>query len=213
MYDKQAMYREIEAYMQHINFAYNCYEAYISLFDINERYNDVLNLSPGFFTITRFSLSKCLLLETAKLFCGSKDERTIQKLIRIVQSNNSAFEHKNAKTLCDAVYNALANRFANTIDKIKARRDQDLSHNDPLFFYGDKNPAEENYISPSEIEELLLYVFGFCNELLECLPCDEKVILTHGANDINNLIEKSFDLYCQKKTNEGILLSLEETKT
>ena len=94
MYDKQAMYREIEAYMQHINFAYNCYEAYISLFDINERYNDVLNLSPGFFTITRFSLSKCLLLETAKLFCGSKDERTIQKLIRIVQSNNSAFDTK-----------------------------------------------------------------------------------------------------------------------
>jgi hypothetical protein len=187
------MCREIEAYMQHINFAYNCYEAYISLCDINERYNDVLNLSPGFFTITQFSLSKCLLLETAKLFCGSKDERTMQKLIRIVQSNNSVFEHKNAKTLCDEVYNALANRFANTIDKIKVRRDQDLSHNDPLFFYGDKNPAEENYISPAEIEELLLYVFGFCNELLESVPCDEKVILMHGANDISTLVEK-FDL-------------------
>jgi hypothetical protein len=193
MYDKQAMYREIEAYMQHINFAYNCYEAYISLCDINERYNDVLNLSPGFFTITQFSLSKCLLLETAKLFCGSKDERTMQKLIRIVQSNNSVFEHKNAKTLCDEVYNTLANRFANTIDRIKARRDQDLSHNDPLFFYDDKNPAEENYISPAEIEELLLYVFGFCNELLESVPCDEKVILMHGANDISTLVEK-FDL-------------------
>ena len=194
MYDKQAMYLEIEAYMQHINFAYNCYEAYVSLCDINERYNDVLNLSPGFFTVTRFSLSKCLLLETAKLFCGSnKDERTIQKLIRIVQSNNSVFEYENAKTLCDVVHNALANRFANTIDKIKARRNKDLTHNDRLFFYGDKNPAEENYITPSEIEELLLYTFDVCNELLECLHYDEKVILINGANDISTLIEK-FDL-------------------
>ena len=190
MYDKQAMYREIEAYMQHINFAYNCYEAYISLCDVNEKYNDILNLSPGFFTITRFSLSKCLFLETAKLFCGSKDERTIQKLIRLAQSNNSAFEDKNAKTLCDAADKALTNRFANTINKIKSRRDQDLTHNDPLFFYGDKNPAKENYISPSEIEELLLYVFDFCNDLLECLSCDEKVILMHGANDISELVEK-----------------------
>lgn len=189
MYDATEMFREIDAYMQHINFAYNCYQAYVSLYDVNEKYNDVLNLSPGFFTITRFSLSKCLLLETAKLFCGSKDERTIQKLIRIVQSNHSAFEHKNAKTLCDAVYNALANRFANTINKIKARRDQDLSHNDPLFFYGDKNPAEENYISPSEIEELLLYSFGFCNELLECLRYDKRVTLTNGANDLVNLVK------------------------
>ena len=190
MYDKQAMYREIKAYLQHINFAYNCYEAYISLCDVNERYNDVLNLSPGFFTVARFSLSKCLLIETEKLFCGSKDERTIQKLIRLAQSNNSIFEYKNAKNLCDVADNALASRFDNALKKLKARRDQDLTHNDQLFFYADKNPAEENYISPSEIEELLLYVFDFCNDLLECLSCDEKVILMHGANDISELVKK-----------------------
>ena len=201
MYGTTEMFREIEAYMQHINFAYNCYQAYVSLYDVNEKYNDVLNLSPGFFTITRFSLSKCLLVETAKLFCGSKDERTIQKLIRLAQSNRSAFKHDNSKLLCDAANNALENKFDNTIKKLKARRDQDLTHNDQLFFYGDKNPAEENYISPSEIEELLLYVFDFCNELLKCLSCDEKVILMHGANDISEFVEK-FDLLFRGTRND-----------
>ena len=157
MYDTTEMFREIEAYMQHINFAYNCYQAYVSLYDVNEKYNDVLNLSPGFFTITRFSLSKCLLLETAKLFCGSKDERTIQKLIRLAQSNRSTFKHDNSKLLCDAANNALENRFDNTIKKLKARRDQDLTHNDPLFFYADKNPAEENYISESDLAKVLKF--------------------------------------------------------
>ena len=88
VYTKELLHREIEAYLQHINFAYNCYEAYNELHNVNEINNELLNISAGFFTITRFALSKCLLVETAKLFCGSGDERTIPKLINVAKSNN-----------------------------------------------------------------------------------------------------------------------------
>ena len=188
-YTQELLHREIEAYLQHINFAYNCYEAYNELHCINETNNDLLNISAGFFTITRFALSKCLLIETAKLFCGSGDERTIQKLINIAKSNNKLFASNNAQLLCERVSLAIATKFAVTIKKIKARRDQDLSHNDPLFFYGDINPSEENYISPKEIENILTVGFDFCVELLECLSIDKQVVLTRGADDLGNLID------------------------
>jgi hypothetical protein len=187
-YTQDTLYCEIEAYLQHINFALNCYEAYNALYNIGEIDCDFLNISPGFFTVTRYALSKCLLIETAKLFCGSGDERTLQKLIKVVKSNNSIFINNRAKQLCEDANNAITNYFLNTISKIKARRDKDLSHNDPLFFHGNINPAEVNYISPDEIQEILSYSFNFCVELLECLPCNEKVILTHGADDLKNLV-------------------------
>ncbi len=193
-YTQDTMYCEIESYLQHINFAFNCYEAYNALYDIGESDYDFLNISPGFFTITRYALSKCLLIETAKLFCGSGDERTIPKLIKIAKSNNSLFVNDRAKKLCEDAGNAITNDFANTISKIKARRDRDLSHNDPLFFHGSTNPAEVNYISPDEIQEILLFSFNFCVELLECLSYNEKVILTHGADDLRNLVEKLYRL-------------------
>ena len=192
-YTQETLYFEIEAYLQHINFAFNCYEAYDALCDIGKTDYDFVNTSPGFFTITRYALSKCLLIEIAKLFCGSGDERTIHKLIKIAKSNNSLFINNRAKQLCEDANNVFANNFANTISKIKARRDKDLSHNDPLFFYGNINPSEVNYISPDEIQEILSYSFNFCVELLECLSHREKVILTHGADDLRNLVEKYMD--------------------
>ena len=191
-YTQDTLYREIEAYLQHINFAFNCYEAYDTLCDIGETDYDFVNTSPGFFTITRYALNKCLIIETAKLFCGSGGERTILKLIKIAQSNNSLFINNKAKQLCEDANNAITNDFANTISKIKARRDKDVSHNDPFFFYGDINPSEVNYISPDEIKEVLSYALNFCVELLECLPHSEKVILMHGADDLKNLVEKFY---------------------
>lgn len=193
-YTQDTMYCEIESYLHHINFAINCYEAYNALYDIGESDSYFLDISPGFFTITRYALSKCLLIETAKLFCGSGEERTIPKLIKIVKSNNSLFANDRAKKLCEDASNAITNDFANTISKIKLRRNQDLSHNDPLFFYGNTNPAKVNYISPDDIQKILFFSFDFCVELLECLSYDEKVILTHGADDLRNLVAKIYGL-------------------
>ena len=188
VYTKELLHREIEAYLQHINFAYNCYEAYNELHNVNEINNELLNISAGFFTITRFALSKCLLVETAKLFCGSGDERTMSKLINVAKSNNKIFK-LNVLPVCEKASNEITGDFANTIMKIKSRRDQDLSHNDPLFFYGDINPAEQHYISPQEIEDILLFSFDFCADLLDSLSIDKRVVLSRGSDDLGDLIK------------------------
>ena len=68
------MFCEIRAYLFHINFANNCLDAYMSLFKNMQTNTDILNKASGFFQISEYALSKCMILEYAKLFCGSSDE-------------------------------------------------------------------------------------------------------------------------------------------
>ena len=73
--------------------------------------------------------------------------------------------------------------------KIKKRRDCDLAHNDPEWFFAEKNPAIESYISPEDIESLYAFSFGLCYSLLLALPGEIAVRLNDGADDINKFIE------------------------
>ena len=88
---QRELYREIAAYLQHINFARNCCVAYKSLYDNIQKNEQILSNAVGFFTITRYALSKCLLIELSKLFHGSDPQRTVRKLIRKVRGNQNAF--------------------------------------------------------------------------------------------------------------------------
>lgn len=182
------LYREITAYLQHINFARNCCVAYKSLYDNIQNNAQILNHAVGFFTITQYALSKCLLIELAKLFCGSSKERTIQKLIRIVLANQNAFHGGDIQSICDSCNKKIGD-FSSTITKLKARRDQDLTHNDPVFFYGDCNPAEKNYISLEDCEDLMAFVFIFCKMLLDRLPTFDTIYLDSGADDFDEFID------------------------
>ena len=74
---------------------------------------------------------------------GQATKKTIQKLINIAKSNSNVFLSKEVLFLCEKANSEISTNYANTIMKIKIRRDQDLSHNDPLFFYGEINPAEK----------------------------------------------------------------------
>ena len=98
---QRELYREITAYLQHINFAQNCCVAYKSLYDNIEKNEQILNNAVGFFTITRFALSKCLLIELSKLFHGSSPQRTVRKLIGKVRANQTAFIVGDIGSICE----------------------------------------------------------------------------------------------------------------
>lgn len=179
---------EIIAYLQHINFANNCLVAYNTLYN-RIQYNDqLLNRAPGFFTITQYALNKCLLIELSKLFCGSKPQRTIHQLLSNVIATNDAFTEGNAKQVYDDAKSKIVTEFAPIGDKLKARRDQDLTHNDPKYFFGDVNPATVNYISFDECQKLINFVFSLCINLLHCLPESSAIPLDNGADDLDYLL-------------------------
>lgn len=185
---QQELYIDITAYLQHINFARNCLTAYTALYDNIQNNDQILNHAAGFFTITQYALSKCLLLELAKLFCGSRKERTIQKLMGIVQANQDAFINGNIQIFLKRFQLELEG-VSSIISKLKTRRNQDLTHNDPIFFHGDINPAEEQYISPNECRQLIDLVFSLCQDLLDCLPIFDSILLNTGADDFNAFID------------------------
>ena len=186
--NQQEVQSEIVAYLQHINFAKNCCIAYAALYDNIQNNDYILNKAAGFFTITRYALSKCLLIELSKLFCGSGNERTVRKLIRIVRAKQDVFDVSKVLPICDK-YDAKLDDYDFLIAKLKARRDQDLTHNDPVFFFGDINPAEKNRISIDECVELIDLVFTLCQELLDFLPPHDPICLDYGADDFNEFIE------------------------
>lgn len=191
--DKNCMFYEIEAYMKHLVFAHNCLQAYMCLLRNIEQHNDILNEAPGFFTITKYSLSKCAVLEFAKLFKNSSKEKTICKLINVVKANNNLFSNGNAMKLCAIAEEKLFTEFESVILKLKVRRDKDLGHNDKEYFHNDRNPALENYISLRELETLYNFAMNFCNELLNALQIETTIVLENGADDLDDLINK----YCK----------------
>lgn len=189
------MFLELEAYLKHINFANNCLDAYMSLHENIQKNDDILNKAPGFFLISKYALNKCVTLEYAKLFCGSSDEKTIYKLLNNVKANANLFPKGKAMKIYNHFEPYLHNDLKGIIDCLTVRRDKDLAHNDPKYFYGTNNPAEDNYISPEEFGKLYGFCFELCESLLELLDGDEKVILCNGANDFDDFIEE----YCQLK--------------
>lgn len=206
--DKDKMFDEIAAYINHLTFAYNCLDAYMSLHNNVEKHNDVLNKAPGFFTITQYALSKCMILEFAKLFkkasSSNKKERTIYKLFNIAKNSKDVFSNIDVLELCATAEGKLATEFNEIIWKLECRRDNDLTHNDHKYFSGEINPAEENYISPTEFETLYNFGMEFCNELLVALDVERKVDLLFGANDLEDFLnEYSNLLYC-KISSDGI---------
>ena len=185
---QQIMQHEITAYLEHINFANNCLVAYRTLYKQIQDNDSLLKKAPGFFTITQYALSKCLLIELSKLFCGTRPQRTIHQLLSNVIATNDAFTEGNAKQIYDDAKSKIVNEFAPIGDKLKARRDQDLTHNDPKYFFGNVNPATVNYISFDECQKLINFAFSLCINLLHCLPESSAIPLDNGADDLDDLL-------------------------
>ena len=200
--DTHEMYSLLQSYMQHNNFAYNLYVAYMSLLENINKHNAILNKAPGFFNITRYALSKCMILEFAKLYCrsGNDNERTIYKLINIVKANLHLFNTKDIQNHCSEAESYIEKTLKPTIENLKKRRNEDLAHNDVKFFDGLKNPAIENYISCDEINALYKFTLEFLCRLVEALSVNRQVQLDIGADDFSTFVEE-FDSLIQNASN------------
>ncbi len=185
--NKEEMVNEIHSYVKHLVFAKNCLDAYMSLVSVSHNNIDFLSKAPGFFTITQYALSKCLFVEFAKLYCGSGKEKTIIRLLNIVDANINVFTNGNVKDISICYRTKYNITISPILEKLKVRRDKDLVHNDPDFFYGDINPAVCNYISQEECTTLFNYGFQLCLSLLDCLPAPHSVQLYYGADDLIEL--------------------------
>lgn len=187
---QKELVKNVKAYLEHLAFIKMCYDAYTVLIKNINEHGDLLEVSVGFFTVTRYALSKCMLIEMAKLYCGSGEEKTINKLIRCVKSNLNLFSSpQNIVKLCDDTKHAIDKTCASIIYRLKTRRDQDLTHNDPKWFDGINNPAEANYISPNDFEYLFNLAYNFCSDVLDELPVEEKIELYEGCDDLENLVQ------------------------
>lgn len=205
------MIAELEAYLKHIEFAQDCFIAYKSILDSLNPYNEQINLSPGFFTITMNSLSKCLCIELAKLYIGSGQEKTIRKLLNQVSSNRHIFpkEIKTEFVWADdpsrepdaqidkininsdiEIAQAQLEQFEPIIVRLKSRRDKYLAHNDPEFFDGKVNPAWTFPVAMCDVHALIHFAGNLCNKLLSYL--DRRVIAyqSQNADDLTNLLNK-----------------------
>lgn len=185
---KEEMIEELHAYLTHIVFARDCLVAYLSILDGAKNYNEIINVSVGFFRIAQYSLNKCMFIEFSKLYCGSgKQEKTIRKLINIVEANINLFSNKKkAKECCDKV-NQRFQEMNELISKLKTRRDKDLVHNDKEYFDGKINPAIENYISVEECEMLFNCVYEYCSNLFVLLGRTVEYDVDR-ANDLESLL-------------------------
>ena len=208
---KEEMIHELDAYINHIIFASDCLAAYTSILDSCRKHNTEINLACGFFTITKYSLSKCLCIELSKLFVGSGDEKNMFKLINNVRSNQQLFP-KQLKTtyqyaddpncpedvLVEAIdlENDIAQaeiqlaRLKPIIDNLKGRRDKFLVHNDPEYFDGTCNPVWDFPLSMSDVQALIDFSAEFCNMLLSYLTGRVVFCQSTNAGDLEILLQK-----------------------
>lgn len=207
--DREQLIGELEAYLRHIIFASDCLVSYKSILDGSSKYNDQINISPGFFSVSMNALSKCLCIELAKLFVGSGSEKTIQKLIGIVRANQDLFpkekkipyywadnphrppmierEKINIKADLQTAEEQLA-KLEPIIRRLKSRRNQFLAHNDPKYFDGSKNPSWDFPISISDVQALIYFSAGFCNKLLSHLDDRIMAYQSSNSNDLEQLL-------------------------
>ena len=189
---KEEMIEEARAYFNHACFAIDCLTAYESIDKLQDRRESLVNDCNGFFLIAKYSISKCLLLELAKLYRNSAKEKTIHKLINIVKANNHLFPKNLPITQVTETLENEVVKNAESISKLAVRRDKDLSHNDQEYFNGKRNPALENYLPPEECMTLAKLVADYCNEILYRLEGNTIIYPTLGSDDLLNLAE-SFD--------------------
>lgn len=208
---KNEMIAEVRAYLEHVSFACDCFVAYRSILMSIETYNKQINFAPGFFTLAKHTLSKCMCVELAKLYVGSGKEKTVRNLINQVKANYNLFSKKyeinyetsddiccgskrevikfNIRGIIDDAERTL-DEMQPVIKQLRGRRDQYLAHNDPQFFYGEVNPALEFPFTMDDAEKMIQFCGEFCNKLLLNLEGRAICYKTQNADDLQSLLRR-----------------------
>lgn len=217
---KEEMVSELKAYMHHIFYAQECLTVQDTIRKLKSEYLDEMNLAPAFFQLTVYTMFRTAYLEVAKLYRGSSDERTIWKLINIVNANINLFPKKTTiPNLCENAielrpitikiniveynkkFNEKINQYENEIKCLSQARDHFLAHNDPIAFYSGLDQRWEPGLDTEKLNELIGIIAEYCNYLLSALT--GEIMSHHSLNgdDIKILLK---ELKTKRDTNKEL---------
>lgn len=181
--------KELEGYIRHIRSANSYFDAYQAI--VTGLYNnlDEINLSPGFFTVAKRSLYHSLMIELAKLFCERKSsERTLSKLLNLLQDNRHLFQDKSDLTAIIQKANAQLDKMEPEILSLKTRRDKFLAHNDPIYFQNGFTLGNNASIGYGVVFSMLQFSEDLCLTIFSRLDDRKPCFRMKGSGDLNVLL-------------------------
>ena len=210
----------LNAYVERVRYAYDCFSAFCSICDVKKKNNDAFNLSPAFFQISSSSLIQSTCLELAKLYKDTKDEHTLFKLMNIIDQNQTLFSPINRSDLyCFDIpekdlenglkelnvkelvqyYRNVFGRKKDEINCLIGLRDKFWAHNDKEYFIKWDRIIETYPIKQGDIA-YLIRVAGTMINLFQSL-LDGKLISpkSENSNDLTVLLKRVRP--CRKERN------------
>lgn len=194
--EKEDWAKEIEAYEDHIFFINDCFCAYMSLFNAQDKFYDILNHAPLFFETCRYCLQKTFFIELAKMYNGGNEEKSLKKLMNLVEQDRNSFQGE-----CESFYSDtniciddfivesrhFLDEYKPQISNLKARRDKFLAHNDKAYFDKQKNPISDFPISLPDIKILVCFMNHFISSLNLSVNGSRVCFVSPQYNDFESL--------------------------
>jgi hypothetical protein len=192
--DRKSLVDEIDTYIDHIAFAYDCYIVCQSLSEAAANDNEKVNLAPGFFQVAWYALTQTLMITLARMYVGSfTNDKTIQVLInqcREFFDSGDGMEYRDdIFDILNDAQNAIDAMRPNQIKNLKMRRDKSYAHNDRDYFGESQKIIQEFPLKESDIEDLLQVASNFCTKLLSMLTGKIVVPIAQNSRDLNNLLQ------------------------
>ncbi|MBR5486017.1 MAG: hypothetical protein IKV41_05850 [Oscillospiraceae bacterium] len=208
---KEELIELLETYLRRIRFANDCLISAKSIWSAVLNHNAVINQSSGFFTICLLSLERSMCMELAKLYSGSGEERTIEKLNNIIKANQHLFPSEidctptyvgdseieikrvvHKVNVSDMIETFTKGKVFHeeTIKALKARRNKYIAHNDREYFLDEEKLKKDFPVKLKDVEDLITYTGDYCNKILSSL--NRTVIAYHSQNadDLSSLLSK-----------------------
>ena len=195
-YNHESMKSELLQYLKQIQFAKDCAVAYGTMINVATDYNDLAHEATGFFMVVKKSLSHSIDLEVAKLYGRAKDEKNLQKLLRIVEANQNVFKecmHENGSDFdfqnwLNNVKNRLEEFYSSSyLENIKFRRDKVVAHSDKEFYEKEDVLRFTKPIYLNNIHDLLNFAYEICTTLLKILTPNCVYNYSYAPQDLEKL--------------------------
>ncbi len=177
-----------------MNKSWEINHAYMTVLQINEaqyHYNDVLNMAPAFFEISRENCMSYLFVEISKLLSVKKDEESVINIINNLLEPNNLMQIENEacrieicfiskltdKKFSKHSFNSLQDmllclkkehdKYKKLQSCLKIWRNKYYAHYDKGIFGKLEQLSENNSLNYSNIEKMLVLVFNLCNALYQ----------------------------------------------
>ena len=178
MYNKKQFEKVCNGYLTRLTYAKFLCDIHYSCYSKIEMYNDKLKIAPNFFEVSFKAILHQALLTSANFYLyGQSNEFTLQKLLKILESDSCIRRGSNIKELDETIRQSreYLNSREDIIKRLIEWRNRYIAHNDKKYFI-------DQYKIDSEAINI--------NELIELISFGVKIIFNIGR--IIN-IELSFD--------------------